>query len=65
MNDITVTARVKHHRNHAKTGTVVADLNPKAPVYGVVKVKWDDNEYESRHHKFTLRRLQYAWPTNN
>ena len=54
MNDIRVTARVKHYRNHAKT-----------PVYGMVKVKWDDNEHESRHHKFTLKRLQYAWPTNN
>ena len=54
--------RVKHHRNPSKTGVIVQDLHPNAPVYGVVRVDWDDNHHVSRHHKFTLQPLQYAWP---
>jgi hypothetical protein len=59
---LTTGTKVKDHRNPRKTGVVVEDLHPDAPIYGVVRVDWDDNRRVSRHHKFTLQPLQYGWP---
>ncbi len=61
MNDMKQGTRVSHERNPTKVGTVVEDIHPKAPIYGLVRVNWDDNNTTTKMHKFTLKVVKTNW----
>ena len=61
MNDMKQGTRVSHQHNPMKVGTVVEDIHPKAPVYGQVRVTWDDNKSTSKMHKFSLKVVRTNW----
>tara|TARA_Y100001970_G_C13982456_1_gene723876 strand:+ start:238 stop:444 length:207 start_codon:yes stop_codon:yes gene_type:complete len=59
--DLVQGARVKHANNPNKVGTVLQDLHPNAPVFGQVKINWDDNNKASLHSKFTVKKIATNW----
>ena len=59
--DLVQGARVKHVDNPNKVGTVLQDLQPKAPIFGQVRVNWDDNNTTTKMHKFTLKVVKTNW----